>query len=250
MVPRGIGRMNSLHTLQGVNLHLSGGILRDIRGLTGLRKLGMVGLEEKNASEFFSVVSSLNLLESLSVGRNLRLDGVSSPPSNLRNLKLDGDMPRLPEWVKKLENLVKLKLRFRTSSQVEQDDAIRALGNLPNLAVLRLSVSLFKGEELHFGTEAFQSLIVLDLLGTRERMKLVEFEQGAMPKLQQLLVRYSENNKEIRFLGLDSLGSIKEVGTELPSLGGGPEDERIKEQFRTQLALNRNKPMLNILGWS
>lgn len=131
-VPRGIGRMNALHTLQGVNLLASGGILQNIKGLTGLRKLGVVGLNKKTAPELCSVISSLNLLESLSVvpkyGHDLLLDGISSPPIYLRNLKLVGGMPKLPEWVKKLENLVKLKIRFRTSSQVEQDVLYEAWG--------------------------------------------------------------------------------------------------------------------------
>ncbi|XBI06335.1 hypothetical protein VPH35_134365 [Triticum aestivum] len=261
MVPRGIGRMNSLHTLQGVDLLAFGGIavLRNIKGLTRLRKLGVVGLKEKDASEFCSVVSSLNLLESLSVGgclrlhgntlyhSNLHLDGISLHPNNLQNLKLDGIMPKLPEWVKNLENLVRLKIEFRTSSQVEQGCAIRALGSLPNLAVLRLWVMWFRGEELHFVPEAFPSLIVLELVNTEESLKLVEFEHGAMPKLQQLLVEdFRESKKETRFLGIDSLGSIKEVGLRIPNFDG-PQKERLKEQFRAQLAVNENKPMLSIL---
>lgn len=211
----------------------------------GLRKLGVVRLQEKHASEFCAVVSSLNLLESLSVtpegGHDLRLDGISSPPSNLRNLKLDviypsiQGRPKLPKWVKKLENLVKLRIKFITSSQVEQDGAIGALGSLPNLAILRLDVMHFLGEELHFVAEAFRSLVMLELSHTAT-MRLVEFEQGAMPKLQQLLLKYSHTQS--RFLGLDSLGSIKEVGIH---------QHCITEEFRDQLALNRNKPILNIL---
>ncbi|KAF7092414.1 hypothetical protein CFC21_094903 [Triticum aestivum] len=244
-VPRGIRRMKALHTLQGVDLVASRGIafLRNIKGLMGLRKLGVVRLQARNASEFCAVVSSLNLLESLSVtpegGHDLRLDGISSPPSNLRNLKLNmatfpiQSMAKLPEWVKKLENLVKLRIEFATSGQEEQDAAIGALGNLLNLAVLRLNVVSFRGEELHFVAEAFRSLVVLELSRTT-KMRLVEFEQGAMPKLQQLLLQYL--NTETRFLGLDSLGSIKEVGIT---------EHLITEELRAQVALNRNKPILN-----
>ena len=66
-------------------------------------------------------------------------------------------------------------------------------------------------------------------------MRLVEFEQGAMPKLQQLLF-LSWQNEETSFLGLDSLGSIKEVGIT---------EHLITEELRAQVALNRNKPILN-----
>lgn len=104
-------------------------------------------MRRMNASELCSVISSLNILESLSVvrdvGYDLQLDDISPPPSYLRNLKLVGVMPRLPEWVKKLENLVKLKICFLTSSQDEQDGAMRALGNLPNLTVLRLEAYIW-----------------------------------------------------------------------------------------------------------
>ncbi|VAI63939.1 unnamed protein product [Triticum turgidum subsp. durum] len=241
-VPRGMRRMKALHTLQGVDLVASGGIafLRNIKGgLVGLRKLGVVRLQEKNALEFCAVISSLNLLESLSVapegGHDLRLDGISSPPSNLRNLKLEGIMPKLPEWVKKLENLVKLEIKFETSDQVEQDAAIEALGSLPNLAAMRLNVMHFRGEELHFVAEAFRSLVVLDVSSAR-KMRLVEFEEGAMPKLQQLLLQCLDIRT--RFLGVDSLGSIKEVGIH---------QHHITEEFQAQVALNRNKPILNKL---
>ena len=66
-----------------------------------------------------------------------------------------------------------------------------------------------------------------------KEIRLVEFEQGAMPKLQQLLLQCPDT--ETRFLGVDSLGSIKEVGIT---------GYTITKELRAQVALNRNKPIL------
>lgn len=176
MVPRGIGKLKSLHTLSGVELASGDSVLQEIKGLTGLCKLEVVGMTEKNGPQFCSVISNLSRLESLSMRSDdiinnrirLCLRDTSSPlsflpvlmlhggyvdslPSSLHSFNLHGVyVDTLPKWFMKLENLVKLKLTLRAYSKVEQDGAMQVLGNIPNLSILRLDVNTFRGEELCF----------------------------------------------------------------------------------------------------
>ena len=251
VLPGGARKLKSLHTIRGVHVAYGDAVIQEIGRLSGLRKLGVMGINEKNDVKFCSAISNLSRLESLSVQSDKGcLDDITSPPKNLRSLKLEGRLGVLPEWIKKLQNLVKLKLSFTTSSQVEQDAAMEVLGHLPNLSILRLSGCLFKAGELHFQKDAFRSIVVFDVEGLGG-IKSVNFDQGAMPELEQLKVTDACKRGGIGFFGLDILPSIKEVllsvhfkmdraGTELER------EARLKEQFRTQLARNPKKPILKM----
>jgi hypothetical protein len=203
------------------------------------------------------------------------LDGISSPPENLQSLKLYGNLETLPEWIKELPRLMKLKLAC--TSLLDHDAALEFLGKLPNLKILVLSRSwsLFQqGEELGFKSPqagiAFGSLRVLSL-GVTSKVKSVKFEQGAMPKLERLQVTGKANN-EICFSGLDILQSINEVQLSVGLFpledwdriraARGPgiwekiwEEERqeerhkigeLKKKIQDQLARNTNEPILTV----
>ncbi|KAM3405957.1 hypothetical protein ACQJBY_000163 [Aegilops geniculata] len=181
VLPGGARKLKSLHTIRGLHVAYGDVVIQEIGRLIGLRKLGVMGINEKNDVKFCSAISNLSRLESLSVQSDKGcLDDITSPPKNLRSLKLEGRLGVLPEWIKKLQNLVKLKLSFTTSSQVEQDAAMKVLGHLPNLSILRLSGCSFKGGELRFQKDAFRSIVVFDVEGLGG-IKSVNFDQGAMP---------------------------------------------------------------------
>ncbi|WVZ81889.1 hypothetical protein U9M48_029220 [Paspalum notatum var. saurae] len=216
MVSRGIRKLKDLHTLREVNVGRGSAILWDIGALTGLHKLGVSGINKKNGPAFCSAISNLRKLESLSV-RSARkpglrgcLDGVSSPPENLQSLKLYGNLETLPEWIKQLGHLVKLKLAG--TRLLEHDAAMELLGELPKLEILVLSGTSFQGEEFDFkspqaGT-AFGSLRVLTLNVARN-VKSVKFTEGTMHKLERLQVTGASN--EIGVSGLEFLPSINQV---------------------------------------
>ncbi|CAM0957558.1 unnamed protein product [Alopecurus aequalis] len=268
MVPRGIRVLQALHTLRDVHLVGTHAAV-EIGQLTGLRKLGVVGINEKNGPKFRLAISSLSRLESLSVqsagelGLSGCLDSLSSPPERLQSLKLYGNLVKLPEWVQKLENLVKLRLGWTKLSGL--DSAMQVLGNLPSLTVLRLQESAFHGKQLHFQSEAFKSLLVLELHSLLD-IKSVKFEQGTMPKLEHLQVQGELCDYEISFDGLESLPSLKEVRLGIyfapadMSKSMPHNEEQIKEiiaelkrqgdkfseHFRIQLSGNPNKPILKV----
>ncbi|EMS68902.1 Disease resistance protein RPM1 [Triticum urartu] len=232
MVPRGTRKLKALRTLRYVHLAWGTAIIKEIKGLTGLQKLGVVGINKKNGPGFCSSISSLSHLESLSVrsgdGLNGCLDGMSTAPENLQSLKLSGSLEKLPEWIKGLQNLVKLKLELsKLSGNLE---TMQVLGNLPNLSILRLWDEWLRIDVLQFQSGLFRRLTVLDLFYSRMEIKLVEFEEESMPNLE--LLTLSLGDTEIAFSGLELLQSIKEVrlsvhsclfGTPKSSKNGGNE---------------------------
>ena len=66
-VPRGTRKLKDLHTLREVNVGRGSAVLQDIKMLTALRKLGVSGINRRNAPAFRSAISNLSRLESLSV---------------------------------------------------------------------------------------------------------------------------------------------------------------------------------------
>ncbi|KAJ1276048.1 hypothetical protein BS78_05G184400 [Paspalum vaginatum] len=274
-VPRGIMKLKGLHTLREVNVGRGDTVLRDIEMLTGLRKLGVCGINKKNGMALCSAISKLSKLESLSVrsaagksGLCGCLDGISSPPENLQSLKLYGNLETLPEWIGQLQHLVKLTLS--STRLLQHDAAMELLGKLPKLEILTLDRwQPFEGEELDFQTRqqagiiAFGSLRVLNIFmfperGWRIKVKSVKFEKGTMPKLERLLITAVEVNNEFRLSGLQFLPSINQVQLRVYfswDEGKTGEENRqeatrrkgeLKKEIQEQLARNTNEPIVTV----
>ncbi|XP_047056815.1 disease resistance protein PIK6-NP-like [Lolium rigidum] len=246
-VPRGINKLKSLLTLGTVNV--SGRrktTLQDIEGFTRLRKFGVAGINRSNGKELRSAITHLRRLESLSVWSDPKhcldgcLDDIVSPPEKLQSLKLYGRLGRLPDWIRKLENLVKLKLQ--SSQLLEISAAMKVLGSLPNLAILILLENSFKGDDLCFSfqAESFPSLVVLQLQ-CLDVVEMVLFDGGATPRLEVLRFGLSSYGG-CRLRGLECLPSLKEVGISNP----GRYNEYMKEDMLQQLYLNPNLPVLKM----
>ncbi|VAI51947.1 unnamed protein product [Triticum turgidum subsp. durum] len=266
-VPRGTRKLKALLTLRYVHLAWGSAVIKEIKGLTGLQKLGVVGINKKNGSGFCLAVSSLSRLESLSVlsGNSLIgcLDGMSMAPENLQSLKLSGSLEKIPEWIGVLQNLVKLKLQFSGLSC--NCAAMQALGNLRNLSILGLWERKIKMDVLQFQSGLFGRLAVLDLLYEDMEIKLVAFEKDSMPNLKFLSLRLEDT--ETAFSGLELLQSIKEVGLgvdfttrsmELPGDMGLEErykeeenktklmKDKFKEELWIKLERNKGHPVLKV----
>jgi len=237
-LPRGIRKLKALHTLCYVYLARGNVVVQEIKCLTSLRKLGVCGMTKENGLELCSAISSsLSRLEYLSVNS----DGVDlsdcfhdmfSPPENLQCLKLLGRMSKFPGWIKGLQNLVKLKVAY---GELSWDGAtMQALGNLPNLSILRwLNGSTDVPESITFPSGLFRSLVVLQL---GFRTGSVNFEPTSMPKLEVLRLIHSTAG----FSGLESLPSIKEVILV---------EIQEKEDIAKQLASNQNRPIVKLVRW-
>ncbi|KAK9282840.1 hypothetical protein L1049_011063 [Liquidambar formosana] len=85
-------------------------------------------------------------------------------------------------WISSLHSLVKLRLRWSRL----RDDPLEALAMLTNLVELRL-VEAYDGQTLCCKSGGFQRLKVLRL-DKLEGLRLLRLEEGAMPKLEELIV--------------------------------------------------------------
>uniref|UniRef100_A0A453MSD3 Disease resistance R13L4/SHOC-2-like LRR domain-containing protein n=1 Tax=Aegilops tauschii subsp. strangulata TaxID=200361 RepID=A0A453MSD3_AEGTS len=217
ILPKGIGKLKALHALGAVDVSGRNGnaTVKEFGELTQLRKLKVGGLSYRNINELWSAIADHNQLQSLSVeigdpneDRN-ELDGCFGegllPPSSLENLALHGKLVNVTEWIHRLQNLSKLVLK---RSRLEQDDAIQAIGVLPNIAVLRLQFNSFMGAQLHFQGSSFPSLLVL-WFDRLDKLRSVLFEEGTMPKLELLQIGVCTELKVIS--GLPALKSLKEI---------------------------------------
>jgi hypothetical protein len=250
-VPRGMRKLKSLHTLWYVHLAWGNDVVMEIKGLTGLRKLGVVGISEKNSQNLSLAISNLSLLESLSLSSWLdlsdSLNGMEPPPENLQSLKLHRcRMARLPEWIKGLHNLVKLALDNTGLSRDGVAMLMQDIGNIRNLSILRLQeyIDITIGE-VQFKSGLFMSLKVLELyFRSNQKIESVKFDEEAMPKLEVLRLGLDQH---IRFFGLEYLQSIKEVWVHYFYSFRGEYKETFCQELREQLDRNKKGHVLKVV---
>ncbi|PON37342.1 LRR domain containing protein [Parasponia andersonii] len=84
-------------------------------------------------------------------------------------LFLHGILRKLPKWITRLENLVRIRLYW---SKLE-DDPLKVLETLPNLLEIALSSDAYDVEELKFEEGAFPRLKVLKICSLRTLRLLV-----------------------------------------------------------------------------
>jgi hypothetical protein len=160
-MPRGIGKLSDMHTLGMLDIGTAGrgrgdAILEELKKLTQLRKLGVSGINRSNILKFYSVISGLDHLESLSLRVQVDeddeagwLDDISFEPLvSLRSLKLYGLVRKLPKWTKQLNNRRKLRLQMTMLPKEGVDDITDSPYQLDHI---RLLLSEFQDDELHFG---------------------------------------------------------------------------------------------------
>ncbi|CAL4897750.1 unnamed protein product [Urochloa decumbens] len=238
-VPRGMDKLKSLRTLRYVHLAWGNAAVEEIKGLSGLRKLGVVGISEKNCQNLCLAISKLSLLESLSLSSGLDfyvfLSDLKPPPENLQSLKLYGPTAKLPEWIKGLQNLVKLNLVATGLSRDGAAMLMQDIGKLRNLSILNLwelDGDITIGE-VQFKSGLFMSLKVLVLRYTpRTEFKSIKFDDKAMPKLEVMHLRIGQT---INFCGVQHLQSIKEISLrflhEVPDESKEPLSRELREQL-------------------
>ena len=241
-VPRGISKLKALHTLRDINVAWGNATIRELGELTQLRKLEVVGVSKKNNGKFWHAIAEHNQLRSLSVdfrgssSSNIELlddclGGNLMPPKCLESLKMRGELIKVTEWVHWLQNLSKLQLQHTLLNQ----EALEAIGKLPNLVVLRLSRWSILESKLCFPGPSFPSLLVLEL---NDYLKLLEFERNATPKLEVLQATERCNRRLREVSGLEFLTSLKEI-----RLDSG----RVKELVQSELAEYSNNVTLKML---
>lgn len=228
-VPEGIEELKALHTLGVVNVARGKNVLKDIKKLTQLRKLGITGIKKNHCEEFGAAISSCSHLQTLS----LRAEGkdglvgcldLISPPEDLQSLKLHGILYTLPRWIGQLKSLVKLTLR----STLLKQEAIKVIGKLLKLNSLRLSDKSFEDEELLFPRGSFPNLMALEI-AVLIKTKSVKFEEPTkaeptMASLELIKVESWWDEESCLFTGIRHLKSLKEVMVDGLDCGKSEED--------------------------
>ncbi|KAF8673312.1 hypothetical protein HU200_048868 [Digitaria exilis] len=249
-VPRGIGRLSSLHTLGVVNISTAGeeGTLEQLKNLSLLHKLGVSGINQNNCVKLFSAISHLPHLESLSLQFQLNQDheaavymvGLLSPRVKLRSLKLYGLIDKLPACIMQawfqLHELRKLSLQMKILPQQELDSIL----SLRNLRSLHLRLADFQDGELRFGWGIAQSFggWIIDFLEISCNSRLQALRFGSSIDVEILQIRCSSVSSSLKFFGLESMDSLKEVWF------SGPYADDLKNHLQNELLDNVNKPIM------
>ncbi|XP_057451340.1 disease resistance protein RPM1-like [Lotus japonicus] len=197
---KGIGCLKSLQKLYFLEADHGGiDLIQELKMLRQLRKLGIRRVRREYGSALCDAIQEMKHLESLNISaiaedEIIDLNFTSAPP-HLRVLNLKAGLTKLPEWIPKLEYLVKLRLGL---SNLEYDP-LDSLKNLPNLLRLNLWDNSFAGESLYFQVGGFPKLKELDL--TRlNRLSSISIDKGALLGLEHF--RFN-NNPELRVVPED-----------------------------------------------
>nr|XP_027088197.1 disease resistance protein RPM1-like [Coffea arabica] len=201
----------NLRKLLFVQVNKNHKIIVAMRGLRELRRLGIMGLRKEDGRILSETIQMLPNLHSLNVAAEneaevLDMQKISHPP-RLQRLYLNGRLERMPIWISKLRDLVRLRLK---GSRLDQrfSNPINILQDLPNLLELQL-LDAYNGEQLDFNAGKFQKLKILELELLRQ-LKMVIMERDSLPCLQTLIIRRCGQLRQIP-VGIDDLSQLKEI---------------------------------------
>lgn len=156
---------------------------------SSLRSLSIHFLDEKEHS------SSLDILNSLE----------SSPPLLITNFGLTGKLEKLPSWILSLRSLSRFTLR-NTGLHAE---AIKMLGDLPNLLCLELYHKSYADDGITFPSGKFARLSML-VIENQENIHTLGFEEGSMPNLERLTLSFVQEPRN-GISGLEYLQKLKKI---------------------------------------
>ncbi|CDP18158.1 unnamed protein product [Coffea canephora] len=183
----------------------------NLRKLLELRRLGIMGLRKEDGRILSETIQMLRNLHSLNAKAEneagvLDMQEISHPPP-LQRLYLNGRLERMPIWISKLHDLVRLRLKWSRLDQ-QCNNPINILQDLPNLLELQL-LDAYNGDQLDFNAGKFQKLKILELELLRQ-LKMVIMERNSLPCLQTLIIRRCGQLGQIP-VGIDDLRRLKEI---------------------------------------
>lgn len=183
------GRLSflSLQTLSGVEADEE--LLKELKGIKGLRKLSIRGITEENSKELCNSLEEMTNLRSLTIvsesqaERDIEMESLSQSARYLEKLKLQMSMKRFPEWFNYLGCLHTLYL-FKNEMR---EDPFPILEKLPNLVILTLA-SAFSNRAIKCSSGGFPKLKLLRILDIANWVNWMPIEEGTLPKLEYLLI--------------------------------------------------------------
>jgi hypothetical protein len=250
LVPAGVRKLTAMRTLGVVNVSVAGGkaILKELKELTQLRKLGVSGITRENVHEFFAAMSSYSHLESLSMrfekdkqGSFLCLGDNFRPSDTLKSLKIYGDVRILPGFI---DNIWVNKWDLEMTILRQQD--MNVLAELPTRGPTllsgyvwrRLSLRPVYDGELHVDTsESFgdSSFRVLEI-HCSSRLQVTFLEDMTIPA--EVLKVHCSSESSLQVSGLHNISMLKQVWLK------GFYGDTLKREIQNQLAKHPYKPVL------
>jgi disease resistance protein RPM1 len=210
LMEKGIKNLTSLQNIFHVEVDHGGvDLIEEMKMLRQIRKLGLRHVRREYGNALSAAIIEMQHLETLNITAILEdeiidLNFLSSPPK-LRTLHLKARLKKLPDWMPKLECLVKIRLGF----SMLKDDPLQSLKNLPNLRKLNLWDNAYDGEILHFQNGGFQKLKQL-ILGHLNRVNTILIEKGALLSLERLKMEKIPRLKEVPS-GIKPLDKLKVI---------------------------------------
>ncbi|KAJ1428303.1 Virus X resistance protein-like, coiled-coil domain [Sesbania bispinosa] len=185
LMQKGIGCLTSLQNLYFVEVDRGElELIQELKELRQLRRLGLRRVRREHGYALCASIQAMKHLESLNItaiaeDEIIDLNLISSPPHQLMRLHLKARLLKLPEWIPKLEYLVKLRLALSMLT----DDPLKCLKNLPNLLWLAILENAYDGATLHFQQGGFPKLKEL-FLAHLNRVDTIIIDKGALLVLE------------------------------------------------------------------
>ncbi|KAJ1276284.1 hypothetical protein BS78_05G203400 [Paspalum vaginatum] len=246
-----ITKMTALQALCGVNV-CCGLALKALENLTNLKKLTVYKVEGFIDGDNQLLLSAIEHLSSCSL-KFLAIDDdftgfldsslkdSQAPPEHLHTLGLSGMLSQMPKWIESMHNLEKLTVSLTSLTT----KGLVALSGLPELFSLIFSLDSTKINTnvlkiLHDNTHKSGGKIFVPA-GGFGKLKLLRFaapvlpplsfQEGAMPELQRIELRFRMVEG---VYGLENLASIRQVV--LIVSNKAPEDAKAKATQVKELA--------------
>ncbi|XP_017423496.1 uncharacterized protein LOC108332694 [Vigna angularis] len=210
LMKKGIKNLTSLQNLCYVEVEHGGiDLIQELRFLKQLRKLGLRRVRREHGKAICASVAEMTHLESLNItaigeGEIIDLNSISSIPQ-LQRLHLKARLERMPNWISKLEFLVKMRLALSNL----KDDPLRSLENLPNLLKLTIWDNAYGGEILHFQSGGFRKLKELNL-ARLNTVSAILIDKGALLSLEHVKITKITHLKKVPS-GIKALYNLKVI---------------------------------------
>ncbi|XP_025791322.1 disease resistance protein RPM1-like isoform X2 [Panicum hallii] len=280
-LPDGIGNLQALEELSTISLSLQS--VKFIQGLSDLTNLKVLeiawtyapevrdveGHEKERAcisslTKLFTRLRQLLVWEWSDATLSFMSLCVGTPPP-LQRLVLGGNLSAVPHQISSLLNLTHLSIGLLGEVSKE---GINILASLPIL--VSLSVSLWPGNEgessslpilgiFHpryaINSEGFQRLVEFTVRCALETAVALEFEPGAMPKLQRLELvltarcqfKYGDGGL---VLGLQNLAGLKYVRLYIDCRAATSDEvDSLEDDIRGVAGVHHNRPIVQVDRW-
>ncbi|WVY93410.1 hypothetical protein V8G54_032498 [Vigna mungo] len=182
-----LGSITSLEKMHVLIIDPDGVVIRELGKLKQLRDLRLTMLRGDQADTLCSSVNEMPLLERLHISLKYGTEAldlhIKLSLSKLRKLHLYGSLKEFPNWIPRLQNLVKLSLVESRLTNIRLTD----LGSMPNLLLLSFDSNSYDGETLHFENGGFQKLKELQLNGLQQLSSIL-IDSGALESLEKLQI--------------------------------------------------------------